>query len=408
MTDLVDIDEDLYQQQQRTIYSVSDINAMAKNLLEDYFEDIWISGEISNFVCPSSGHWYFSIKDSAAQLRCAMFRGSRRGVLSNPEDGMQVLLRGKLSIYPARGDYQFIVTELVDDGLGQLQREFEALKKRLGKEGLFDPERKQALPELPVTIGLVTSATGAAVRDSLTVLKRRFACANLIIYPCLVQGEQAADSITNALSIANQRQECDVLLLIRGGGSLEDLWPFNEERVARAIAASELPIVTGVGHEVDFTIADFVADERGATPSAAAELISPDGPALVQHCQQQLQRLHYVMTTILNTLRQQAATLANRLQHPSQHYQQLAQRLDQLELRLRQSFTNCLQANQQQLATLSAKLQALSPLATLARGYAIVSSDQHVISNVDQINVGDNINVQLVDGKISCLIELIE
>ena len=253
------------------IYTVSQLNAEARYLMEDNFESISLIGEVSNFARPSSGHCYFSLKDNNAQVRCAFFCHSQRGLTFKPESGQQVLVQAKVSVYEARGDYQLIVSQMQLAGEGALQVAFEKLKQKLAAEGLFDEENKLEVPEIPTCVGVITSPTGAAIRDILRVLHRRFPAVPVIIYPSAVQGNQAKEHLVSAIQKANARKECDVLILARGGGSLEDLWPFNEEIVARAIVDCDIPMVTGVGHEVDFTIADFVADQRCATPSAAAE-----------------------------------------------------------------------------------------------------------------------------------------
>src|SRR6202522_4096960 len=260
----------------RDIYSVSRLNREVRILLERGFGSLWLEAEISNFARPSSGHWYFSLKDAAAQVRCAMFR--QRNMLCSfaARDGQKVLVRARVGLYEPRGEYQLIVDHMEDAGLGALKRQFEELSAKLSQEGLFAAERKRPLPGLPRRIGVITSPTGAAVRDILHVLARRFPAAAVLIYPVPVQGAQAAAEITAALELAGRRAECDVLILARGGGSLEDLWAFNDERLARAIVASPIPVITGIGHEVDFTIADFAADVRAPTPSAAAELVVPD------------------------------------------------------------------------------------------------------------------------------------
>ncbi|MCW5570952.1 MAG: exodeoxyribonuclease VII large subunit, partial [Steroidobacteraceae bacterium] len=265
--------------QERNVYTVSRLNREVRLLLEQGLPGIWVEGEISNLARPSSGHWYFSLKDRDAQIRCAMFRQKNGTVKFQPKDGMAVMARGRVSLYEPRGDFQLIVEHLEEAGLGALQREFERLRDRLKAEGLFDEDRKRPLPAVPQRIGIVTSPTGAAVRDILHVLERRFAPVPVLIYPTPVQGAAAVPGILAALDLAATRMDCDVLIVARGGGSLEDLWAFNDERVARAIRAMPMPVVTGIGHEVDFTIADFVADLRAPTPSAAAQQVVPDGRA---------------------------------------------------------------------------------------------------------------------------------
>ncbi|HEU4485077.1 MAG TPA: exodeoxyribonuclease VII large subunit, partial [Povalibacter sp.] len=268
---------------ERDVYSPTRLNREARTLLERGFPVLWIEGEMSNLSRPSSGHWYFSIKDEGAQLRCAMFRQRNLLARFTPRDGQVVLLRGRISLYEPRGDYQFLVDHIEEAGEGALRRRFELLKTRLAAEGLFATERKRPLPKHPARIGVVTSPSGAAIRDVLHVLRRRFCSIPVLIYPVPVQGAGAATQIAAAIRLASARADCDVLILARGGGSLEDLWSFNEEVVARAIAACTIPIVSGVGHEVDFTIADFVADLRAPTPSGAAELVAPDCKEWARH-----------------------------------------------------------------------------------------------------------------------------
>jgi exodeoxyribonuclease VII large subunit len=287
------------------IFTISRLNREIRFLIEGTFSYMWVEGEVSNFVSPHSGHWYFSLKDEAAQVRCAMFRPQNRRILLGLKDGMHVLAKVRPSLYEGRGEFQLIVETLEEVGIGKLQKAFEQLKKKLSDKGLFDPIHKKSLPSIPRSIGIVTSPTGAAIRDILHVLKRRYAFAPIIIYPTLVQGDKAAAQIVKAIQLANQRQECEVLVLARGGGSLEDLWPFNEEQVAQAIFASRIPIITGVGHEIDFTIADFVADIRAPTPSAAAELITPDCMDLITRFLQTEQRLMHLMKQKLQLTTQQ-------------------------------------------------------------------------------------------------------
>ncbi|MGH8327648.1 MAG: exodeoxyribonuclease VII large subunit, partial [Steroidobacteraceae bacterium] len=267
---------------ERTVYTVTQLNREARTLLERHLAVVWIEGELSNLAQPSSGHWYFSLKDREAQVRCAMFRQRNQSVGFTPRAGQQVLARARVSLYEPRGDFQLIVEHLEEAGIGALRREFERLKVQLAAEGLFDLARKRALPRFPVRIGVVTSPTGAAVRDILHILRRRFPPAAVLVYPTAVQGAAAVPAIVDAITLASARAECDVLILARGGGSLEDLWAFNDERVARAIHGCRIPVVAGIGHEVDFTIADLVADARAPTPSGAAELATPDRSAVLQ------------------------------------------------------------------------------------------------------------------------------
>lgn len=329
------------------VFTVAQLNREAKRLLESSLGTVWITGELSNLARPSSGHFYFTLKDPNAQVRCALFRMNRRRVDFPPENGQQVLVQAQVSLYEGRGDYQLIVTQMQLAGSGALQIAFDKLKAKLQAEGLFDESRKQTLPTFPRCIGVVTSNSGAAIRDILKVLKRRNPSIPVIIYPSLVQGNEAAPQIAKAIETASRRQECDLLIVARGGGSLEDLWPFNEEIVARAIAASKLPIVSGVGHEVDFTIADFVADLRAATPSAAAEAVTLDQSTLLKTLSHLEQRLTKHITHTLNQAQQQLTHLTKRLRHPRERLQEQAQKLDQLEQALLRNMQQSLNKNQE-------------------------------------------------------------
>jgi exodeoxyribonuclease VII large subunit len=321
---------------ERNVYTVSRLNREVRVLIERGLGVIWVEGELSNLSVPSSGHWYFSMKDRDAQLRCAMFRQRNMSVGFTPKAGQQILARGRVSLYEPRGDYQFIVEHLEEAGVGALKREFERLKAKLAAEGLFALERKRSLPRFPRRIGVVTSPTGAALRDILHILARRFPPAAVLIYPTPVQGDAAIPSIVEAIETASARAECDVLIVARGGGSIEDLWAFNDERVARAIRASAIPIVSGIGHEIDFTIADFVADARAPTPSGAAELVAPDRAACLEALARNLERLTACMRRELRSVssRFDAASLRLKLSHPGVRLTQQTQRLDELEQRL--------------------------------------------------------------------------
>ena len=316
------------------VYTVSRLNRMARSVLEAELGNVLVAGEISNLSRPASGHLYFTLKDGKAQLRCAMFRASNARLCFAPAAGMGVIAGGRISLYEARGDYQLIVDTLKPAGAGDLHLAFEKLKQKLYKEGLFDVDTKRELPRLPVCLGVITSATGAAIRDVLSVLKRRWPLMPIIVYPVPVQGDAAAPAICEMLAVANRRRECDVLLLARGGGSLEDLWPFNEEAVARALRASAIPTVTGIGHEIDITIADLAADQRGATPSAAAELLSPNCDhelALLQDAEDRLLRLFTRMT---EDRRLEVERLARRLESPLARLTGMRQRTDELSIRM--------------------------------------------------------------------------
>ena len=321
---------------ERNVYTVSRLNREVRVLIERGLGVIWVEGELSNLSVPSSGHWYFSMKDRDAQLRCAMFRQRNMTVGFTPKAGQHILARGRVSLYEPRGDYQFIIEHLEEAGVGALKREFERLKAKLAAEGLFALERKRTLPRFPRRIGVVTSPTGAALRDILHILARRYPPAAVLIYPTPVQGAAAIPSIVAAIEMASARAECDVLIVARGGGSLEDLWAFNDERVARAIRASTVAIVSGVGHEIDFTIADFVADARAPTPSGAAELVAPDRVACLEALARTMERLSACIRRELRSVasRFDGASLRLKLAHPGIRLTQQAQRLDDLEQRL--------------------------------------------------------------------------
>lgn len=430
---------------ERIIHTVSQLNREVRYLLEDCFLSVWVEGEISNLKSPGSGHLYFTLKDEHAQIRCALFRMSAQNLTFRPKDGLHVILKGRVSLYEPRGDFQIIAEYMEEAGHGALQRAFEALKKRLAEEGLFDSLLKKPLPKFPRKIGVITSPTGAAIRDILSVLKRRFCSISILIYPVLVQGNEAAGQIVKALKLANARQECDLLILARGGGSLEDLWPFNEEIVARAIYESHLPIVTGVGHEIDFTIADFVADHRAPTPSAAAELVSPDIAEFQQILFKQRMRLAQSMKIFLRHTALILENLKKQLPHPKKRLQDQAQLLDHLEQRLilalqyflkhkaaclahvslqlkqhipthqitlflahlqsleqtlKKTFEKNLQLAHEKVKQLMRALDNVSPLNTLDRGYAIVTLNGKVIEDASLVKAGDTIEARVARGKI--------
>ena len=430
------------------IFTVSRLNAEVRLLLENEMGIVWLVGEISNFSAPVSGHWYLTLKDSRAQVKCAMFRGNNRRVTFKPQNGNQVLVKARLSLYEPRGDYQLIIESMQPEGDGRLQQEFEKLKMNLAAEGLFAQSNKQPLPEHPKRVGVITSKTGAALYDILDVLKRRDPSLPVVVYPTMVQGEEAAIQIAQAIGRANERNECDVLIVGRGGGSLEDLWCFNNEIVARTIAASQIPIISAVGHEIDVTIADFVADMRAPTPSAAAELVSRDNSHKEQAFSAKRARL---ISAIRHSLMKHAQTthaLKFRLekQHPSYQLQKQSQQLDDLDMRLRRGITQYLKQHQQrierkhhqlqlhspvkhlgeqklhlqrseqklldamdktllttrhQLAMAAEKLETVSPLATLKRGYSIThSASKQTVSSIEDVNVGEVIKTQVEDGVI--------
>lgn len=440
----------------RAIYTVSRLNQEVRLLLEGVFPLIWVEGEVSNFSRPSSGHCYFSLKDKDAQVRCAMFRNTALKLRFQPKDGVHVLLRARVGLYPARGEFQLVVEHMEEAGDGRLRRAFEELKLRLQREGLFDPARKRPLPPLPRRLGIVTSPTGAAIHDVLTVLKRRFPALPVLIYPAPVQGDGAAAKIAEAIRLADQRAEVDVLLVTRGGGSLEDLWAFNEEAVARAIHACSIPVVAAIGHEIDVTIADLVADQRAPTPSAAAEMISPDAAAWMAQLVRQDLRLQQLLRLRLSRLAERLDWLRRRVQqhHPQRRLQDASQRLDGLQLRLEQRLRlhlrelalrqnsaserllrrspqlqidalrsraddlhrrltlatqHQLQARRQRLAFNAHRLETVSPLATLARGYAVVrrQPDGAVLHRAADTAAGERIVAKLAEGELHCLVEAI-
>lgn len=388
------------------VFTVSELNNNVKFLLEDALGHLSVEGEISNFAAPGSGHWYFTLKDSQAQVRCALFKGNQRRITTTPKDGMHVIIKARASLYPARGEYQLIAEHLEERGTGKLQQAFEALKKKLAAAGWFDDAHKQALPTHPQTIGVVTSPTGAAIHDILTVLKRRYPIAEVIIYPTLVQGLEAPAAIAKAIRLANERQDCEVLIVGRGGGSLEDLWAFNEEVVARAIYESDLPIVSAVGHEVDFTIADFVADVRAPTPSAAAEMLTPDQAELLAILSRQKQQLIRRMQNQLNTAAYAIDAAEKHLQqhHPKQKIAERLQYLQTLTALCQQSITNKLHQLKLSLGHAAATLDALSPLATLSRGFAVVMKEKRVITHAASLKPKDELTLTFVDGGVRVVV----
>jgi exodeoxyribonuclease VII large subunit len=353
---------------QRDVYTVGRLNREVRLLLEQGIGAVWIEAELSNFSRPSSGHWYFTLKDRDAQVRCAMFRQRNLSVRFTPKEGQLLLARARVGLYEPRGDYQLLVEHLEEAGVGALRREFERLRDRLAAEGLFDASHKRPLPTVPRRIGVVTSPTGAALRDILNILRRRFVAAAVLIYPTAVQGAQAAPEILAAVERASQRAEVDVLIVARGGGSLEDLWAFNDERVARAIHDCSMPVVTGIGHEVDFTIADFVADLRAPTPTGAAELVVPDGAAWRSTLSRLGQRFALAMARQLRAEQQSLERLQQRfrLAHPGVRLAQSAQRLDELEQRLVLTLRAQLAGERESLTELRARLAAASPMLRVA------------------------------------------
>ena len=437
----------------RDVISVTSLNRMARSLLENHFGNVTVEGEISNLSTPGSGHWYFTLKDEGSQIRCAMFRNSNMSVRFRPRDGMQIIVRGRLSIYEGRGDYQLIASSLEEAGDGALRRRFEMLKQKLSEEGLFASERKRAMPEHVRHIGVVTSATGAVIRDIVSVLGRRFPAIKITLLPVPVQGVEAIPAIVKAIALANKRANelaIDVLIVGRGGGSLEDLQAFNEEAVARAIFESQLPIVSAVGHETDFTIADLVADLRAPTPSAAAELLSPDQDEMLSLFEGYQQLFGKIIKERLQRSSQQLLWLLKQLKHPGRRLQEHAQTLDMLEGRMlratRQQLSTAnrdvqelqrrlhtrspmhtlqqqsdrldstlqrlhrgalqrLASQKAQLAQLARSLDGVSPLNTLQRGYSIsFDAEGHVVRDLRSVQVGDTLTTRLTDGSISSVV----
>lgn len=395
---------------ERDVYTVGRLNREVRLILEAGMPPLWVEGEISNLSTPSSGHWYFTLKDREAQVRCAMFRSRNLAVGFRPRDGQLLMVRGRVGLYEPRGDYQLIAEQMEDAGEGALRREFERLKAKLAAEGLFDAALKRPLPAMPRRIAVITSPTGAAVRDILHILARRFPPAAVLVHPVPVQGAAAAPAIIAALDRAGARGDSDVVILARGGGSIEDLWSFNDEGVARAIRRCPLPVVTGVGHETDFTIADFAADVRAPTPSGAAELVVPDRAALLDGLQATRQRLQLAMQRQLAHAGHRHETLAARLQraHPGARLAQQAQRLDELELRLRGGWSGCLTRATQQLMLAQRALHAISPLATLARGYAIATGAAgEAVTDAARLVVGETVALRFARGSAQASITTI-
>jgi exodeoxyribonuclease VII large subunit len=434
------------------ILQVSELTKKVKFMLESELNTVWLCGEISNFVAASSGHWYLSLKDSKSQVRCAMFKGNNRRVKlagsSVPRNGQQVLVRAKVSLYEPRGDFQLIIEMMEDAGEGLLRQQFEQLKSKLNAQGLFGQQFKQEIPRNIKTVGIVTSPTGAAVKDIISVLQRRNPAMTVVIYPALVQGQHAKDDIVNAIDLANQREECQVLIVGRGGGSLEDLWSFNEEDVVNAIFHSRIPIISAVGHEIDTTLSDLVADLRAPTPSAAAELVSQDNNELQSRLVELSKRAHHLFIQKIKTESLTLQTFNHRLTqvHPERKLQLYQQKSDELNIRLdkaiqrelerfrstpeklAQALQHCdptkqILLNKNQISQLDARLKRglqrlvktkteqfvsvieqlniVSPLATIARGYSVSrNSKGQVIRSISQVDEGEKLTIQVSDGRV--------
>lgn len=388
-----------------SILSVTDLTRGIKSILESNYSNIWLSGEVSNFKAHSSGHYYFSLKDENSQISAVMFKGSNRLLKFKLEDGLQVIVQGRVTVYEPRGSYQLVAEYVEPQGLGALQLAFEQLKQKLEAEGLFDPLIKKPLPLLPKKIGIVTSPTGAVIRDILNVLKRRYPNVEVLLAPVAVQGSEAAPAIAAAIAELNQMQDIDLLIVGRGGGSLEDLWAFNTEEVARAIAASRIPIISAVGHEVDVTIADYVADLRAPTPSAAAELAVPLKEEMEFFMKDLRKRLYEIVKRKSQSLQERLDFFKSHLKHPRRRLEELSQRCDELQDRLKLSFSSRLKHFHLEVKSLNKTLQALSPLAVLERGYSITylldsSGQKKTLKNSSKIKVGSEIETLLSQGKI--------
>jgi len=381
------------------VVSVRELNARVRTLLENQFETVWVAGELSNVKKAPSGHWYFCLKDAEAQVDCCMFRGRAQFLDFRPENGQQVEVRARVTLYEARGQYQLVVDEIRRAGLGALYEAFEKLKARLDAEGLFAPERKRALPAFPRAIGLVTSPVGAAVRDVLTTLARRSPMIPVIVYPAQVQGEGAGAQVARAIARANARGECDVLIVCRGGGSLEDLWAFNEEAVARAIVASRIPVVSGVGHETDFSIADFVADVRAATPTAAAAAATPDCAALRSEVDARARRIARSLRRTLEGAAQRVDHAARRLLTPAERLERYRERIGQCARGLRRAAAAAHELRALALSRLARSLAHLDPTQVLGRGYSIVRDrDGHVRRSSAGLAAGVPLDVTFAEG----------
>lgn len=387
------------------ILTVTELNRLARDVLAQSFPLFWVSGEISNLTRAASGHWYFSLKDTGAQVRCIMFKGRNTYLSWVPKEGDKVEARALVTLYEARGEFQLTIEFLQRAGLGALFEAFEALKNKLELEGLFASVYKKPLSFLPKCIGIVTSPDTAALRDVLTTLKRRMPSIPVVIYPTPVQGKGAARLIADAINQANKRAECDVLIICRGGGSIEDLWQFNEEIVARAIFNCDIPTISGVGHETDFTICDFVADIRAATPTAAAELATPDAIQLINGLQQLRLQLNRNMQFILRRREQSLDYLARNLMSPMQKITQQRTQLSQTAYRLKVNMLQIFNGEQQQLLRLQQNLQHLNPQAVLSRGYAYVQNQAgQVIANAQLLNSGENVKLTFAEGQAEATI----
>ncbi|MFW6278893.1 MAG: exodeoxyribonuclease VII large subunit [Bacillota bacterium] len=395
------------------IYNVAEITRYIKELLtkDQTLSDLWVTGEISNFHHHNSGHMYFTLKDENARLSSVMFKSDNRNLKFEPEEGLQVTAHGYVGVYVPRGDYQFYVDKMEPEGKGALYLAYQQLKEKLQEEGLFAPEKKQPIPVLPARIGIITSPTGAAIKDIISVVKRRFKNTSVLIVPSLVQGEAAADQITAGLEYLNYKQNVDLIIVSRGGGSIEDLWPFNEEKVARAIYKSKIPVISGVGHETDFTIADFTADLRAPTPSAAAERAVADKLELEKNLHNLEQRLFNGLGNIFSDYHKQIKSLAQKrvFSHPEVLFSDYLQKVDNLSQNLSWAMKNKFSEARQRWELLGSKLETLSPLKTLQRGYSICTTEEgKIITSIQDTGPGDQIKNRVVDGELTSKVQEIK
>ena len=388
----------------RNVLTVSDVTRMVKQLLESNYTDLWVSGEVSNYTRASSGHMYFTLKDERAVIRAVLFKGYQKGVRFEIENGLKLIVHGALSVFEKRGEYQIIVDFLEPEGLGALQLAFEQLKEKLQKEGLFDESKKRPIPAFPDVVGVITSETGAAIRDILNVIGRRNSGVRIIIYPTLVQGDEAAHSIARAVQRANERKEVDVLIVGRGGGSIEDLWPFNEEVVARALYKSKIPVISAVGHEIDFTIADFAADMRAPTPSAAAEIVVRNKIELLRTYADLHRRVFETMERTVQSRREQLSrfTVGALQDKVNRLIREKQMGLDDLTRSLTATMETTLTRLRGRFEKLVGQLNVLSPLATLSRGYSIVSRmrDGKTVLSINNVAPGEEISTLVQDGRV--------
>ncbi|MBI4745272.1 MAG: exodeoxyribonuclease VII large subunit [Deltaproteobacteria bacterium] len=393
--------------QKKPVLTVSQLTSMVKGVLEENFALVWVEGEVSNLRTPSSGHTYFTLKDEKSQIKVVMFRGRGSFLRFRLEDGLHIILRGNITVYETRGEYQILADYIEPVGAGALQLAFEQLKERLAKEGLFDKVRKRPIPPVPKKVGIITSPTGAAIRDMLHIMDRRFANLHIMIYPVRVQGVEAPPEIIQAIREMNGIPDLDVIIVGRGGGSIEDLWAFNDEGVARAIYNSMVPVISAVGHETDFTIADFVADLRAPTPSAAAELVVQNKVEIEERLKTLYKRLCHISKGRLILLNSHLRNMEGRLRSPIDKVRQLSQRLDDMTIRLSLSIRQKLEFSKKKLDRNMSLLNSLSPLAILQRGYSITTSlsTGAVVKEIAEVKLGDRVAVRVTDGEMECIVE---